>query len=363
LNDANEDGFMLDLSGYLLLPGLINGHDHLELNLFPRLGSGFYPNAKAWAQDVYRPQCSPLREHLGVSKRARLIWGGLKNLACGVTTVAHHNAFDDPCLDGHFPVKIVKRFGWAHSLDFSPDLVKRFEATPREWPFILHAAEGVDERARSEIRRLDALEILNDRAVLVHAIGLDQPDLALLHARRSAIVWCPSSNLSVYGRTLDGKTLRSGLPIALGTDSAITAQGDLLDEIHTARRATDLPLGRLYEMVTAGAARVLRLTEGEGSLQEGGVADIVAVRDTGQRPAEALAALRPEMVMSSGKIRLISAGLVSRVRAVAPRSLQPLGIENRGRWFTDIDVASLHEETASVLGASYLLAGKRVVTC
>jgi cytosine/adenosine deaminase-related metal-dependent hydrolase len=33
-------------SGHLILPGLINCHDHLEFNLFPRLGCGPYPNAR-----------------------------------------------------------------------------------------------------------------------------------------------------------------------------------------------------------------------------------------------------------------------------------------------------------------------------
>ena len=62
----------LDLSGFMILPGLINSHDHLELNLFPRLGRGPYRNAIAWAQDIYRPNESPVKQQLSVPKPIRL---------------------------------------------------------------------------------------------------------------------------------------------------------------------------------------------------------------------------------------------------------------------------------------------------
>src|SRR6202011_1306066 len=74
----------LDLEGHLILPGLINAHDHLEFNLYPRMGHGPYSNAGAWARDIYRPHESPIAEHLWVPKRTRLLWGGLKNLLSGV---------------------------------------------------------------------------------------------------------------------------------------------------------------------------------------------------------------------------------------------------------------------------------------
>src|SRR5579863_8116034 len=97
----------IDLSGCLLVPGLINAHDHLEFNLFPRLGRGPYANALAWAKDIYRPDETPIREHLLVPKPVRLIWGGIKNLLSGVTTVAHHNPYARRVFNERFPVKVL----------------------------------------------------------------------------------------------------------------------------------------------------------------------------------------------------------------------------------------------------------------
>ncbi|HEY3825499.1 MAG TPA: hypothetical protein VGL82_13125, partial [Bryobacteraceae bacterium] len=100
VNDPTD----VDLSGHLLLPGLINAHDHLEFNLFPRLGRGPWPNASAWAAEVHRPEESPVKEHLRVPKNVRLIWGGIKNLLSGVTTVAHHNPYEPFVFTDRFPV-------------------------------------------------------------------------------------------------------------------------------------------------------------------------------------------------------------------------------------------------------------------
>src|SRR5215207_4406969 len=44
---------IVDLDGYTIFPGLINAHDHLELNHYPR--SKFrdrYDNAHQWGEDV-----------------------------------------------------------------------------------------------------------------------------------------------------------------------------------------------------------------------------------------------------------------------------------------------------------------------
>jgi cytosine/adenosine deaminase-related metal-dependent hydrolase len=352
----------LNLDGYLILPGLINCHDHLEFNLFPRLGRGPYPNAKAWADDIYHPDRSPIKEHLAVPKAVRLAWGGLKNLLSGVTTVAHHNPYDASVFDNGFPVRIVKRFGWAHSLQFSPDLASRYRAVSKRWPFLMHAAEGADTNAAAEIQELERAGVLSSRTVLVHGVGIDRQSLQILLRRRVSLIWCPSSNLFTLSQTLRPEVLRSTLPICLGTDSALTGQGDMACELAVACRAGGLTAEEIYPMVTTRAARTLRLNRGEGEIREGGVADLLVVPDYGQTPAQALQQLSPVLVVLRGRIQMVCSDFAYRIDPVLTRHLQKLELDGRGTWLVNASVSSLCAATEAVLGPDFKLAGRRVLT-
>jgi cytosine/adenosine deaminase-related metal-dependent hydrolase len=343
----------IDTSGHLVLPGLINAHDHLEFNLYPRLGRGPYPNSKAWAEDIYAPDRDPIRQHLQVPKAVRLLWGGIKNLLSGVTTVCHHNRRNDPTLDDNFPIRVVKRFGWAHSLEFSADVQRRFLETPKSWPFILHLGEATDARGREEIFQLHAMGALDHRTVLVHAVALDRKGMALVRKCGGSVVWCPSSNLFLLGRTLDPSVFRSGLPVALGSDSALTADGDLLDELRVGLRSIDAVT--LYRMVTDTPRRCLRLPDTPG--------DVALFRDSGLNPAETLLnAGPPELVIVGGRIRLASVGFAARLPGEMVRRMFRFMADGR-EMLVDVDVCRLWRETAAVLGSEFRLAGKRVVPC
>jgi len=352
----------IDLSGYFLLPGLINAHDHLEFNLFPRLGRGPYLNFEDWANDVYHPLQSPVREHLLVPKPVRYWWGAIKNLLSGVTTVCHHNAPIPSSLVRSFPVRVVDRYGWAHSLAFGGDIRAAFLATPQGGPFIIHLAEGTDKRSQEEIFHLDKLRALNSNTVVVHGVGLDKAGHSLIEQRGAALIWCPTSNLFTLGKTLGEKEIAQHKKVALGSDSALTGQGDLLDEIRFAREQACISPKRIYSLVTDSAARVLRLRNGEGMIRLGGPADFLIVLDTGDLPCEKLSQMTIgdlEVILVGGRPRLLSAAAADKWPRAALKTFEVLRAGYIERLI-QAPIQKLLQSTRKHLGEKVFLAGKRV---
>ncbi len=331
---CEEMSRQIDLSGYMLLPGLINAHDHLEFGLFPRLGRGGYRNSREWAEDIHRPSESPLCEHLSVPKWVRLWWGGIRNLIAGVTTVCHHNPYDGSIFNDDFPVRVVRDFAWAHSLQFDRDLIRKHSNAPHDQPFLVHLAEGIDSSCAAEIFVLDRDGALDSRTVLIHGCGLDDAGFELLQQRGASLVWCPSSNHCLFGQTVAPETIAAFPRVALGSDSPLTAAGDLLDELRFAREI-GAKAELLFEVATGRANRVLRLKQGEGSVAPRGIADLIAVRDRGLSPSETLASLSYrdiELVTVGGKIRLLSDELKRRWPSELTEKLELLTIDGEPRW-------------------------------
>jgi len=362
-SDAAQTTAGIDLTGYLLLPGLINAHDHLEFSLFPKLGRGPYKNAAQWALDIQEKDAAVIAIYREIPKAARLWWGGIRNLLSGVTTVCHHNPVDPLLLKEEFPVRVLSRFGWEHSLSFAKDVPGAHRNTPEDEPFFIHACEGIDEQSEQELLKLDELGVLDTQAVLIHGLALDRDGVKLLNNRGAGLVSCPSSNAFLFGKTPSCEILTSVSRLALGSDSPLTAAGDLLDEIRFASSACKLSAQRLYAMVTDAPASMLRLSHGEGSIRLGVRADLIAVRDRTGEPAEILSTLRAadvELVLIAGRVQLASHAIYERLSPEDKAGLEPLSVSGDIRWLR-APVESLLHTAEDVLGKGAVRLGGKPV--
>ena len=355
-------GASVDLEGYLLLPGLVNAHDHLEFALFPRMGRGGYHNFLEWAEDIQRSRAQEIARHRQIPKPVRLWWGGIRNVLSGVTTVGHHNPFEPQVFSDDFIVRVLKDYGWAHSLALDPGGAREQGHAPEHQPFFIHLAESIDVQSEQEIFDLWRAGGLHAHTVVIHGLGLGAKGRALLRSAGAGLVWCPSSNLFLFGTSMLPDEIREFPRVALGSDSPLTAQGDLLDEARCARQMPQASDTEIYGYVTQRAAELLQLQKGEGRFRVGGVADLIAVRDSGLAPAKTLTTLsyrEVELVLLAGRVQLVSSKLKQRFPVGACEGLQPLSIEGVVRWIR-APLDWLFRETAAHLGGEIYLGGKQV---
>ena len=263
----------LSIAAGHLRPGLINAHDHLHRNHYPRLGAPPYDDAYAWGRDLHTRWIADIARARTLPRRDALLFGAFKNLLGGATTVVHHDAWE-PSFDHEFPVR-VPRLHSLHSLGFDRAAVRSAAAAAFRHPFAIHLAEGVNAASAEEVRELDALGLLDERLLAVHGVAIDDDGARRMRAAGAALVWCPTSNDFLFGRTCTRAVL-DGVDVLLGTDALLTGAGTLLDELRAARAHALMSDARLDAAVGATAARRLGLPE--HALARGLPADLVVLR-------------------------------------------------------------------------------------
>ncbi|WP_245243332.1 amidohydrolase family protein [Pararhodobacter sp. SW119] len=143
-----------------------------------------------------------------------------------------------------------------------------------------------DGHEKGSIRRAEALGLLDERALLSHAIDLYDDEIEICARTDTKIAHNPSALASVRGRCPAIELIEAGVCVALGSDAtAPDRSGDMFRHMQQAmhyhrrhfRDADVLPPGKVLEMATIDAARALGLADRVGSIETGKEADLVLV--------------------------------------------------------------------------------------
>jgi hypothetical protein len=139
-----------------------------------------------------------------------------------------------------------------------------------------------------------------------------------LRERSCALIWCPRSNHFLFNETIEPPR---GILTALGTDSSLTSEGDLLDEIALARNFVSQD--DLREMVTARAERILRLPPTTDFIAAPGFAE------------------PPQLVVIDDRIHLIATELAEQLPRTMRSEFHELHVCGRPRVLVRFNVPEL----------------------
>lgn len=161
-------------------------------------------------------------------------------------------------------------------------------------PIHLHLHETADEIRESvtdhsvrPMRRLESLGLVSPRLIAVHAVHLNDAEIALLARNGCSVAHCPSSNLKLAsGFAPVPALLDAGVNVGLGTDGAASNNRlDVFQEMRTAALVAKavsgnpetMPAHAALHAATLAGARALGLDRAIGSIEVGKSADLCAV--------------------------------------------------------------------------------------
>ncbi|MFT3706057.1 MAG: lamin tail domain-containing protein [Archangium sp.] len=325
----------------IVSPGLINSHDHISYQASPGMRtSERYEHRHDWRRGN--------NGHTSISSGSSNIatqvrWAELRQVMSGTTSIvgATFSSTGNPGmlrnLDSNpsgqlgmltgssgvnsdtFPLGDTAGTELTNGCGY-PSLPT---AAPGTVAYLPHVSEGIEASARNEFVCLSSQPnngIFGARTAVVHGVGLNARDIALLASTGSSLVWSPRSNVSLYGDTAAVPLYsRLGVNIALGTDWTISGSMNLLREL---RCADGLNRGyynnylndaQLWRMVTAGSADATTTTATIGRLAVGKLGDVaIYERKPGSFYRSIIDAEAPDVLltMRGGKVLYGEANVV-----------------------------------------------------
>jgi 5-methylthioadenosine/S-adenosylhomocysteine deaminase len=320
---------VLDATGGVLLPGLVNGHTHAAMTLFRGYGDDLplmqWLQEKIWPaeaeltyDDVYWGTRLAVAEMLrsGTVRAWDMYWHG-NAVAAAVVDGGMRAAVSSVVIDGMDATKgkaqrpeildqldAIAAAGPRVRPSLGPHAVYTVTPETLRWigdvararaiPVQIHCSETEEEvttcRAAhgvSPVGLLDRCGVLGTRTVLAHCVWIDDDDRELIARSGSTVVTNPVSNakLAVGGVFRTDTAAAHGIPVGLGTDGASSNNSlDLLADVkflaleqkHELNDPAAMPATEAWAIVTGARAPALGQS---GRIAAGEPADFVVARD------------------------------------------------------------------------------------
>lgn len=349
-----RDAPVVDVGSALVMPGLVDLHNHLAYNTLPlwtEPGQNVpFKHHNSWTgADSYSASTTwPAYGLITACPKELLAYVEAKAIVGGTTTIQGSPPSNRP-RDGWLVRNVEdEAFGtrntnlvYASVLTLkAPVLASRANQMRLGSTFVYHCAEG--QRGSIVAREFqDAARAgcLGPRFVAVHANAIDPAWLADWD-EPGAIAWSPFSNLWLYGSTTDVPAARDRqVTVCLGSDWAPSGTKHVLGELKVARLVADhndwsLTDEDLVRMATSGPGDILKRSWGRqvGRLQPGAIADIVVIKaKAGVKPFRRIVAATErdvELVVIDGRARY---GTVERMTEAKADPVTPITVAGQDR--------------------------------
>lgn len=324
-------------------PGLIDGHNHATYDFLPEWVAGdLFDSRYVWRGDA--AYSAHIRPETDGGSRGEMVcpatkWAELRSIVHGTTTIQGQSPRQS-CVD-----RLARNADHYHGLpsrtntSFGTSIAGPCEgggtgstamndtwrrARIADWTdgsttrLAVHMAEGVTGTGTTRtnvLREYDCylgratggsgdhtVDLLRNptgdpygTAYFIHSTGLTRAQLEDAHAAGAYFVWSPSSNVVLYGGTVDiGHLVELGAVVGMGPDWTVSGAGQMLGEMrfgHAYARAeglTNITPERLWLMATRDGARAVDLAADIGTIEVGKRADLVVFGRVSSDPYRAV---------------------------------------------------------------------------
>lgn len=328
-----------------ILPGLIDAHNHVAYNVLPKwIPSREYQNRGQWQ---HAPSYKEFKKPYGELKDTKGLfcemvkYGEIKALISGVTTI-----------QGTSPNKacfrtLIRNAENQNELGLTPSHIRTFILDIKsfkgsvDWTatksFVVHLAEGIDEKSRKEFDTLKQKNLLTGQTAIIHGTAFGEEEFRQMAEVGAKLIWSPQSNLALYGKTTNIKlAIQQGVSVSIGVDWNPTGSNNLFDELRVAAERNEEEFDGIISdwirMITVNPAKALALDTEVGKLAPGFKADITVVKAKDANPGQSLLKTflqDVEMVWVGGDLLYANRAILEKVKPGACEPLQVYGSSKR----------------------------------